>query len=51
MIVFITCLTLMSMTFDRYLVIMHPLKSMTYRTKSRAISINVIIWIGKLSYF
>jgi len=33
------------MTFDRYLVIMHPLKALSLRSKSKVILQNILIWI------
>lgn len=37
------------MTLDRYMVIMHPLRSLSFRTKTKAISINIVIWICKFT--
>jgi len=34
------------MTFDRYQVIMYPLKAMTLRTTKKAVFTNVFIWIS-----
>ena len=36
--------------FDRYQVIMHPLRAMTGRTTTKAVLTNVFIWICKLAY-
>lgn len=41
---FTTCLTLMSMTIDRYLAFNYPLQSLIYRSKKKAILINIFIW-------
>jgi hypothetical protein len=41
---FTTCLTLMSMTLDRYLAFNYPLQSLVYRSKKKAILINIFIW-------
>ena len=41
----------MSLFEDRYFVIMHPLKVLSTRTKSKAILINVSIWICKKSKY
>ncbi|CAF0775044.1 unnamed protein product [Brachionus calyciflorus] len=43
--VFITCLTLMSMAFDRFYAIMYPLSSLGKRSRSKAIIINISIWL------
>lgn len=48
--VFITCLTLTSMTFDRYQVIMDPFKAMTLRTTKKAVLTNVSIWISNICF-
>nr|QVK45766.1 G protein-coupled receptor [Proales similis] len=44
--VFVTCLTLMSMTIDRYLAICHPLRAISIRTKRKAVIFNITIWIS-----
>lgn len=37
------------MTFDRYLAVLFPLKSIEYRTTKMALLINVVIWIASFT--
>ncbi|XP_038073608.1 G-protein coupled receptor 54-like [Patiria miniata] len=41
-----TCCTLTAMSIDRYLLIVHAVKSRNTRTTTRAIIVNVAVWIG-----
>ncbi|XP_022094314.1 G-protein coupled receptor 54-like [Acanthaster planci] len=41
-----TCCTLTAMSIDRYLLIVHAVRSRNTRTTTRAIIINVAVWIG-----
>ncbi|XP_078703691.1 G-protein coupled receptor 54-like [Branchiostoma floridae x Branchiostoma belcheri] len=43
-----TCLTLALLGFDRYIAILHPMLSLTFRRKRVAIIGSAIIWIGNL---
>ncbi|XP_038077279.1 G-protein coupled receptor 54-like [Patiria miniata] len=40
-----SCSTITAMTIDRYMVILHPMKSLHTRTVRRTTFINIIIWI------
>ena len=43
-----TCCTLTAMSIDRYLLIVHAVKSRNTRTTTKAIIVNVAVWIGKV---
>ncbi|XP_022086915.1 G-protein coupled receptor 54-like [Acanthaster planci] len=40
-----SCSTITAMTIDRYMVVLHPMKSLHTRTVRRATFINIVIWI------
>nr|QVN25226.1 kisspeptin-type receptor 9 [Asterias rubens] len=40
-----SCSTIMAMTIDRYMVILHPMRSLHARTIRRTTCINIVIWL------
>ncbi|XP_072176996.1 G-protein coupled receptor 54-like [Diadema setosum] len=46
----VTCGMLVALTIDRYLAIVHPLTSRSYRRKRNAIITSVTIWAGSIAF-
>ncbi|XP_054769609.2 G-protein coupled receptor 54-like isoform X1 [Lytechinus pictus] len=46
----VTCYTLVALTIDRYLHIVHPILSRRYRSIRHAVVVSLAVWIGSLLY-